>query len=152
AAKALWHEWMRVYWPRIHPVIRAPFLAVGLSARTLWRAGQQMGRTVYIGARDGFEEGGHRDEEWVEVRNQLEGTVGWRQALSRIRANRATRAKSYQEHGEQVHGAAVQLREEKAEWARASTLGELGEVTARWAEGKVKYNPDGYDEGPADET
>src|SRR5262249_54260956 len=46
----------------------------------------------------------------------------------------------------------VQLREEKAEWARANTLGDLGEVTARWAEGKIKYHPNGYDEGPDPET
>lgn len=41
---------------------------------------------------------------------------------------------------------------ERREWANAGTLAELGEVTARWAEGRIKYHPGGYDRGPAEET
>jgi len=37
-------------------------------------------------------------------------------------------------------------------WTQAETLEDVGELTARWAEGSAKYHPGGYDDGPADET
>lgn len=41
---------------------------------------------------------------------------------------------------------------ELAAWAKAATLADVGELTTRWAEGDVLYHPNGYDEGPAEET
>jgi hypothetical protein len=43
-------------------------------------------------------------------------------------------------------------RAERKPWTEAETLADLGELTARWAEGTAKYHPGGYDEGPAEET
>jgi hypothetical protein len=37
-------------------------------------------------------------------------------------------------------------------YADCETLADLGEVTAKWAKGEIKYHPGGYDEGPAEET
>lgn len=40
-----------------------------------------------------------------------------------------------------------------AQWAGAQTLEDLGEITARWLEGDLKYNPSyGYGDGPDPET
>lgn len=43
-------------------------------------------------------------------------------------------------------------RAERREWHRARNLADLGQVTARWLEGEIKYHPNGYDEGPGEET
>lgn len=41
---------------------------------------------------------------------------------------------------------------ERKSWNQAETLADVGELTAQWADGTVKYHPGGYDEGPAEET
>lgn len=41
---------------------------------------------------------------------------------------------------------------ERKSWNQADTLADVGELTAQWAEGTVKYHPGGYAEGPAEET
>lgn len=43
-------------------------------------------------------------------------------------------------------------RAEERPWDLVLTLPDLGELTAQWAEGTVKYHPGGYDDGPAEET
>jgi hypothetical protein len=151
-AKSLWRYWMTEYWPRVPAPVRAPFFAVGVAGRAVYRAGHQAGRSVYIGARNGIEEGQHRYQESVELREYPRGSEGYVHVLGHIEANRRVRADMYREQGEQVHGAVVQRREEKNQWARAATLADLGAVTARWAEGGIKYHPGGYDKGPAEET
>lgn len=151
-AKALWRTWVSTYWPRIHPVVKAPLFAVGASARALYRAGRYGGRTISIGARHGIEEGAHRHREFLELREHPVGTSGHAHVSQRISGDRVVRADVYRMRGEQIHGAAIQEREERNLWARASTLAELGEVTARWAEGNIKFHPNGYDEGPDGET
>lgn len=43
-------------------------------------------------------------------------------------------------------------RAEVQPWHQAETLEDVGELTAQWAEGTMKYHPGGYDQGPAEET
>lgn len=43
-------------------------------------------------------------------------------------------------------------RAERQHWGQAQSLADLGEVTARWLEGEIKYHPNGYDGGPDPET
>lgn len=151
-AKALWRTWVSTYWPRVPRVVRAPLFAVGSSARALYRAGQYGGRSVAIGIQNGIEEGQHRHREYLELREHPVGTSGYVYVSRRIARDRLVRADMYLMRGEQVHGDAIREREERNQWARSGTLAELGEVTARWAEGEVKFHPNGYDEGPAPET
>jgi hypothetical protein len=88
----------------------------------------------------------------LELQRYPKGTDGYLAVADRIRMDRATRREEYQGYAEKVHQGAAQERAERALWARAATLADVGEVTAQWAEGRVLYHPGGYDEGPAEET
>jgi uncharacterized protein DUF6919 len=151
-AKSLWRHWMTEYWPRVPAPVRAPFFAVGVSARAVYRAGHQAGRTVYIGACNGVEEGHHRYRERREFLNLPIEPGSEYHFWQRVSRERRERADTYRMYGEQVHGAAIQRREEKNRWSSARSLADLGELTAQWAEGTIRYKPGSYSNGPDPET
>lgn len=151
-AKAAWRSWMTHKWPQLPAYVRAPLFAVGVSARALYRGGHYGGRTIAIGARNGFLEGRERHREHLELARYPKGTDGYLAVADRIRVDRMARREEYLDYAEKVHQGATQERAERAMWAKAATLQDAGELTARWAEGAVLFHPGGYDEGPDEET
>lgn len=152
SARALWRSWVTEKWPKVHPAIRKPVFAVGVSARAVYRAGHYGGRTVAIGARNGATEGMERHREYRELAEHPRGTTGREHVAERIAGDRQARRAGYGEYGEHVHQRAVRDREERAAWAEAETLADAGALTALWADGEMLYHPGGYDEGPDEET
>lgn len=77
----------------------------------------------------------------------------WSRLAARLRGYRSARTEANAaliEKLSQIKGALWDY--ERDQWAGAESLTDLGNVTARWLEGDIKYHPNGYDNGPDPET